>query len=104
MSVIVSSDPNSANWILKWGTVAITIDGETIDPKDCCFAQSGVNGKIHLYQRTKAGQIITLQGQPRVIEKLGAVTVAIGNTTGCKACTRNSFKRRPWWKIAHLEK
>lgn len=100
----VSSDPNSNHWVLKWGSVDITIDGRPVKTEDCCYAESGKDGCVHIYNRTKAGQILTVRKIPKVTIFKGNVTVNVGNTAGCKSCTRNSYKRRDWWKLAHLEK
>lgn len=102
--MIVSADPNSPNWVVKWGSVKITIDGEEVKPENCCYAESGASGKVHLYERTKKGQILTLKNQPRVTEFLGKVDITVGNNAGCKACTRNSFKRKDWWRLMHHQK
>lgn len=103
----VSADPNSNNWVLKWGSVKITIDGKTIDPKDCCYAETSSKageGVVHIYERTKNKQILTVQNKPRATEQKGTVSITIGNNAGCMPCKRTSFKRRSWWKIMHLEK
>lgn len=100
----ISADPNSNDWVLKWGSVSVTLNGETILPKDCCFARSGADGAVHIYEKTKAGQIITVGGKPRVTEHLGTVSLVVGNNAGCKPCVRNAHIRRQWWKLAHLEK
>lgn len=100
--MIVSADPNSSEFVIAWGAVQITQDGELLDQKDVLQARDGADGYVKLYQRSRAGQILTLDDKPLFEIVEGNVTIVIGNYKGCKPCQRNSLKRRQWWKVAHL--